>query len=229
MDARGEVAQVVDGQSQLGLRRVHPGGECRVRVGAKATARKTQRERQTDEPLLGAVMEVALELLALAVRRGHKPSLGGSQFDQLGTSSGLESFVFERDARRRRNLLDEPDVAKKVFVMHQQRDGLGVAHQSGGCPRLVPIGALVDRVALPVHASAVVERIGGTLSLTNARQSFSNTFTYEVAGDTMTWKVGAEHFVMRWRLEGDRLVFARDTTIGIAPTPMIIEPWTRQS
>jgi hypothetical protein len=79
------------------------------------------------------------------------------------------------------------------------------------------------------QSTMTLDKGKGTLSLINARQSFSNTFTYEVAGDIMTWKVGAEHFVMRWRLEGDRLVFSRDTTIGIAPTPMIIEPWTRQS
>ena len=42
---------------------------------AEAGTREAQREHQPDEPLLGAVMEVAFELLALTVRCGDEPSL----------------------------------------------------------------------------------------------------------------------------------------------------------
>ena len=32
---------------------------------------------------------------------------------------------------------------------------------------------------------------------------------------------------MRWRIEGDTLTFERDDALGTAPTPLIINPWTR--
>ena len=43
--------------------------------GPKWARGETQREHQPDEPLLGAVMEVPLELLALTVGCGDEPSL----------------------------------------------------------------------------------------------------------------------------------------------------------
>ena len=52
--------------------------------------------------------------------------------------------------------------------------------------------------------------------------------TFTVAGDVLTMHHGTEQFVMHWSIDGNQLTLTRDTTLGIAPTPMVIRPWTRQ-
>jgi hypothetical protein len=37
----------------------------------------------------------------------------------------------------------------------------------------------------------------------------------------------AEHFVMRWNIDGDTLTFERDDVPRIAPTPLVLNAWTR--
>jgi hypothetical protein len=52
--------------------------------------------------------------------------------------------------------------------------------------------------------------------------------TFTVSGDVLTMHHGTEQFVMHWSITGDQLTLTRDTSLGIAPTPMVIRPWTRQ-
>ena len=33
---------------------------------------------------------------------------------------------------------------------------------------------------------------------------------------------------MRWQLDDDQLTFVRDESLGLCPTPFVIEPWIRQ-
>ena len=54
--------------------------------------------------------------------------------------------------------------------------------------------------------------------------------TYAVDGDVLTLdRDNGEHSVMRWHIDGDTLQLERDDSLGEAPTPFIINPWTRQS
>ena len=48
-------------------------------------------------------------------------------------------------------------------------------------------------------------------------------------GDSLVLTVDqAERFAMRWAIDGDVLTFERDESLGIAPTPFVLRPWTRQ-
>jgi hypothetical protein len=67
-----------------------------------------------------------------------------------------------------------------------------------------------------------------TYTQENARDSYQSTGTFTVDGDTVELNLdNTEHFVMRWHIEGDTLTFERDDALGTAPTPLIINPWTR--
>lgn len=79
------------------------------------------------------------------------------------------------------------------------------------------------------HNTMTLQNGHGSIAVANPRMTSSNAFTYTVVADTITMVTsGADKFVMRWKLDGDRLVLSRDDRIGIAPTPNIIKPWTRQ-
>jgi hypothetical protein len=66
------------------------------------------------------------------------------------------------------------------------------------------------------------------IAVTNPKQTGSVHGTFHVDSDVLTMSVGTEAFVMRWSLDGDTLTLTRDPALGIAPTPMVIRPWTRQ-
>ena len=67
-----------------------------------------------------------------------------------------------------------------------------------------------------------------TYTQENAQDSYQSAGTFTVDGDTVELNLdNTEHFVMRWRIEGDTLTFERDDALGTAPTPLIINPWTR--
>ncbi len=64
----------------------------------------------------------------------------------------------------------------------------------------------------------------------NSEAVWSGTGTYGIEDDVLILdRDNGEHFVMRWHLDGDTLVFERDDSLGEAPTPFVIKPWTRQS
>ncbi len=64
----------------------------------------------------------------------------------------------------------------------------------------------------------------------NGDASWAASGTYLVEGDVLTLdRENGERFVMLWQLEGDTLVLERDGSLGEAPTPFVIKPWTRQS
>jgi hypothetical protein len=62
----------------------------------------------------------------------------------------------------------------------------------------------------------------------NAEAVSAGTGTYSIEGDVLTLdRDNGEQFVMRWQVDGDTLVLERDDSLGIAPTPFVIKPWTR--
>ena len=67
-----------------------------------------------------------------------------------------------------------------------------------------------------------------TYTQQNAKDSYESAGTFTVDGDTVDLNLdNTEHFVMRWNIEDDTLTFERDDALGIAPTPLILKPWTR--
>ena len=62
-----QVAQLVDGRADLLPGVVDPSRD--VRVGAQAALDQGELDRERDQPLLGAVVQVALQALPLALRR----------------------------------------------------------------------------------------------------------------------------------------------------------------
>ncbi len=67
-----------------------------------------------------------------------------------------------------------------------------------------------------------------TYTQDNAKDSYDSAGTFTVDGDTVDLYLdNTEHFVMRWNVEDDTLTFERDDALGIAPTPLILNPWRR--
>ena len=67
-----------------------------------------------------------------------------------------------------------------------------------------------------------------SVHVTNPKLDETDHGTFTVDGDVLTIVHGTEKFVMHWSIADDQLTFTRDTALGIAPTPMVIRPWTRQ-
>lgn len=71
---------------------------------------------------------------------------------------------------------------------------------------------------------------GFTFNQENSRDTYSSSGTFVVDGDTLLLALtNLERFEMRWGIEGDTLTFTRDESLGIAPTPYVLKPWTRKS
>ncbi len=78
MEAARELPQLVERERELVGGRVE---RCagRVRVGVELLPRQTQGERQRDQALLRAVVEVPLEAAPLHVAGGHDPRARGGE------------------------------------------------------------------------------------------------------------------------------------------------------
>ena len=90
MDAAGELAQLPDRDLDLcrGLVRRRDRLGVRAAFPAEPGPQQAQRQRQRDEALLGAVVEVALQPAPLGVGRLEDPRPGASK---LGVGRPLES------------------------------------------------------------------------------------------------------------------------------------------
>ena len=67
-----------------------------------------------------------------------------------------------------------------------------------------------------------------TETQSNPDASWSGSGTYRVEGDVLYLdRDDGEHFIMRWSIEGDTLRIERDESLGVVPTPFILEPWSR--
>lgn len=70
----------------------------------------------------------------------------------------------------------------------------------------------------------------GKWSAKNPSKETSDSFMYQVNGDTVTFdRDNSERSAMRWNFVGNQLVFKRDATLGIGPAGYVIQPWTRQA
>ena len=112
MDAAGELAQLLEGELELA-----PGGIEQLarerRVAVELAPREAQLDRERDEPLLGAVVEVALEAPALEHRDVDEPRARALELLDAGAQLGLEVVAQAGDAEDllRKVGAHKPDVA----------------------------------------------------------------------------------------------------------------------
>ena len=129
VDAVSELPQLGDRLAELGLGLVEARGELAVLVASEPRAQEPQCQREADEPLLSAVVKVALEPPALGVARLDDAGARRAEILQLRARLGLQALVLEREARRRGDLLDELRIVEKVGPVEQERDGPAVANE----------------------------------------------------------------------------------------------------
>src|SRR3954447_9803120 len=109
MDAARELAQLLQRALQLAARCVEE-PRRRGRVAVELALREAELERQRDQPLLRAVVEIALEPAALAHRHLDQPGPRALQPPPPRAQLGLEPLVLELERRRRGRRADEARV-----------------------------------------------------------------------------------------------------------------------
>lgn len=75
-------------------------------------------------------------------------------------------------------------------------------------------------------------RVSYTQSNILERSASDGSYTTDGNTIVMVFKTGAnvgETFGFQWDTSDDVLTFQRDKTVGIAPTPFLVKPWTRSS
>ena len=66
-----------------------------------------------------------------------------------------------------------------------------------------------------------------TFEQTNSVAQSSASGTFLVDGDRLRLDLdNVEHFEMRWHVDGGELILTPDASIGVAPTPFFLHPWT---
>ena len=153
MDSAGELAQLGDRLLDLVLR-------ARKHVRARPRrpgCREPERERERDEPLLGAVVEVALDSPPLGVGRGDDPGARRAHLGELRAHLGRQTLVLEHEPCRRSNGLHERRLVEQCRIVNERGDLLA----SSGHQRDRAIRALreLERPARGVDVAAVVEAI----------------------------------------------------------------------
>src|SRR6059058_3089953 len=102
MDPAGQLAQLVEREPELLLRPFDELQRAPVLL-RKAVAGEAQREGERNEPLLGAVVEVALEAPPFLVLRPEEPHAGGAEvaLGDVAYEAGEGGRSGQRDARDR--------------------------------------------------------------------------------------------------------------------------------
>src|SRR3954452_17011720 len=130
MDAPRELAELLQRALQLAPRGVEqPRGGGGIR--RELALRQAELERERDEPLLGAVEEVALEPPALAHRDLDEPRARGLQLLDPGAQLGLEALVLELQRGRGGRGAHETRVVAQRGVVEDGADALAVALDLG--------------------------------------------------------------------------------------------------
>jgi hypothetical protein len=96
VDPAGELAQLVQGGAELGVRLGEEVGGA-VCVRAELRAGELEREAEREQPLLGAAVEVALEPSPLLIAGTDDARPRGAQLGELCAQLCLQSLVLERE------------------------------------------------------------------------------------------------------------------------------------
>ena len=117
-----------------------------------------QREREHHEPLLGAVVEVALEPPPLGIARLDGARARGAQLLEPRPRLRLQPLVVEREPGGGADLLEHPGIVEQVGAMGDHRDRPPAAHERRD--RAARRLAERDRAALRVDEQVALERVG---------------------------------------------------------------------
>ena len=131
MDAAGQLAQLGDGRPGL----LGRGFEQRLQIGIGARGPvpgDADRQRERDEPLLRAVVQVAFQPAALGVAGLHDPGAGGADLVELDLDLGLQPGVLQGQAGRGRGDPDQLRLVPELGVVDE--DGLAGRVQRGDHP-----------------------------------------------------------------------------------------------
>ena len=130
-----QLAQLLQRAPKLGLRLAHE-GHCAGCVRADFGAHELQREADTEQALLHAVMQVALQPSALLVSRTDDARLRSAQLDELRAQLRLQPLVFERQASRRPSGGEKAPPLQQHRIVHERGDrGLrGTDRRYGATP-----------------------------------------------------------------------------------------------
>ena len=125
VDAAREPADLVqrpiDLAAELGLERRRTG-----RVGGPELVHELELHPQRDQPLLGAIMEVALDPLPLDIGGGQDPCLGAAQLAHGGAELRVEPLLIEHQQRRRPGGVDELGALAERGIVHDRGDRLAI-------------------------------------------------------------------------------------------------------
>jgi hypothetical protein len=113
VDSTGELAQFGKCSLDLSLRLVEQ--ELRLRVGR--WSEELEGHSDPEQPLLGAVVEVALEPAALLVARPHDPRSRLSDLGELHAELCVQALVLEREPRRRADRLEQRRLVEKDRIV----------------------------------------------------------------------------------------------------------------
>ena len=94
----------------------------RGRVGVDLGAQQPQREREHDEPLLRAVVEVALEPPALGVARLDVRAREARSCSSCARASRLQPLVVEREPGGRADVLEQPGIVEQLGAVDEHGD-----------------------------------------------------------------------------------------------------------
>ena len=128
-------------------RLVERGRQLPVGGGRDLGAGDPEGEREVDQPLLGAVVEVALDPAALGVAELHDPGPGGADLLELGPDLGLEALVLDRQAGGGGDRLDQLGLVVQGGVVDQGGDGVAVVAQDGDAAAAAAGGSSTGRAA----------------------------------------------------------------------------------
>jgi hypothetical protein len=122
VDAAGDVTQLVEREGDL----LPESGQLfpHALVGRQFPLEQPQLQRQGDQPLLRAVVQVPLEPAALGLRRLDHPRPRAVQLLQSGLQLGLQPAVLERDPRRRADAVQQLGFVAQRRVVQQGRHRL---------------------------------------------------------------------------------------------------------
>ena len=136
VDAARELAQLLERRRELAARRRHQllgrGG-----VAPDVGLDHPQLQRDRDQPLLRAVVQIALEPAALGVAGGHDALAGRLHLGEPSLGLLQQALVLERHRRRRADRLDHLRIVVERGVVDERRH----------LPAVV-----LDRRAAPVRA-----------------------------------------------------------------------------
>ena len=110
----------------LGQKRVE-----RLRIAALLRAGQPDREAQSEQRLLGAVVEVALDAATFGVGRAHQPCARLADVVQAGAQIGLEPRVLEREPGRGGDGFEQFRVLAQRGVVDQRGQRLTGVPQHG--------------------------------------------------------------------------------------------------